>query len=331
MAEETLPIMAEETAPIMSEEAAAGGLQEQAMADEESKFDSFFNYIRRNFDKSRTSAMFGQLHYSLLKVLKNPFSVGYTSHYLSYLVMVEAINRSSDTDISVPTHLRVTNDPGPNDKPVDTKALKYLAQSERPADELLADIMGGGHDVWMNGHKAGAQQNRLGVFPAPGPPVGDEGTPDLGPRESTVRQEDYTCELPERLVWMGCDVDEIPIPPLIDIQRHLEPYLTKLQSIWSIRLGLDKERRLLRFWSLENQICNAIDDMISDRHRQEFRSMFLDWIKGCFDVEQSTDFWHFHCICYLAETEGFRTMSEERARDIKAEHIDTGAWEGSAT
>lgn len=146
------------------------------------------------------------------------------------------------------------------------------------------------------------------------------------PRGPKALRNQNTRELSARAIWKGCDVDEIPIPPVVNIQQHLEPYLAKLQGIWMIWLGLNKERRVLLFRSQEKQSRNETDDMVSDRHRQEFRYIFLSWVQECLDFNQSTDFMEFHCENYRDETESWRKMSEEVVVGLKEQYIDKGVW-----
>lgn len=133
-------------------------------------------------------------------------------------------------------------------------------------------------------------------------------------------------DLSARAIWKGCDVDEIPIPPVISIQRHLEPYLPRLEVIWTMSLSLSKERRALLFRTQEKQGRDKTDDMISDRHRQEFCYLFLTWVQECLVSEKSGDFMKFHCENYRDETECWRNMSEDVVTGLKERFVDEGVW-----
>lgn len=184
----------------------------------------------------------------------------------------------------------------------------------------------------MNRYKLAAKLTPLIATPLPKtniPPKGaDLAKPEITimPRELKAPRNPNTRELSARVVRKGCDVDEILIPPIVNIQRDLEPYLPKLQAMWTVWLGLNKERRVLTFRCQTKQNRDETDDMVSDRHRQEFRYIFLSWVQDCLFCQHSGDFMMFHCYHYKDETEGWRRMSEEVAVDLKERFIDRGVW-----
>ncbi|KAI1165364.1 hypothetical protein F5B18DRAFT_669706 [Nemania serpens] len=301
------------------------------MANPKDPFASFWTYLLDNFDKNRRGQMLDHLHHSVLKELQNPFSVGYTPQYLAYRAIIDAMSLVCNADISVTKHPRVRNDPQPDDQPVNAEGLRYLVESGQTRGELLLDILEGGR-ASVDRHKLAARLNSLKASLSSGTEAPPKETDMVKsevmiiPRGPKALRNQNTRELSARAIWKGCDVDEIPIPPVVNIQQHLEPYLAKLQGIWMIWLGLNKERRVLLFRSQEKQSRNETDDMVSDRHRQEFRYIFLSWVQECLDFNQSTDFMEFHCENYRDETESWRKMSEEVVVGLKEQYIDKGVW-----
>jgi hypothetical protein len=134
------------------------------------------------------------------------------------------------------------------------------------------------------------------------------------------------CELSVKAIFKGCDVDEIPIPPIINIRRHLEPHLPGLQETWKIWLAIDVERRALIFRSQEKANRVEADNMVSDRHRQEFRYIFLAYVQECLETGKSSNFIDFHNEDYRDETDTWRNMAEKLAVEIKQHYIDKGKW-----
>ncbi|KAJ8110916.1 hypothetical protein ONZ43_g5750 [Nemania bipapillata] len=301
------------------------------MAELKEPFASFWAYIRGNFDEDRVNKMLDHLHHSLLHELQNPFAVGYTPQHLAYRVVIKAMSHVCNMDLLAAKHPMVRNQPQPDDQPVNIDGLKYLADSGQLRGELLLDILEGG--------RASANRHKLSAMLDP-PKAMTQSRATL--REKASRSKDTRSriiprgpneprnpnnrELSERAIWRGCDVDEIPIPTIVNINRHLEPHLPKLQSIWMIWLGLDKGRRVLIFRSQEKEGRHGIDDMVADRHRQEFRFIFLSYIQECLDFKRSCDFMKFHCEGYKAETDSWREMSEEVVVALKQDYVDQGEW-----
>jgi hypothetical protein len=133
-------------------------------------------------------------------------------------------------------------------------------------------------------------------------------------------------DLCSRAVFKGCDVDEIPIPPLIDISRDLAPYLPQLRGFWLLCLDVDIQRRMLKFRTQEKAERQELDDMVSARHRQEFRYMFLCYLQECLEFDQSSSFLEFHNESYKDETECWRRMAEKEIVSIKKQYVDNGKW-----
>ncbi|KAI1193679.1 hypothetical protein F5X97DRAFT_313245 [Nemania serpens] len=301
------------------------------MADQKEPFASFWTYICNDFKEGLQRQMLDHLHQSLLKELRNSFAIGYTPQYLAYRTILDAMSHVCNSNISVTKHPKVRNKPQPGDQPVNTEGLRYLAESGQTRGELLLDILEGGR-ASVNRYKLAAKLTPLIATPLPKtniPPKGaDLAKPEITimPRELKAPRNPNTRELSARVVRKGCDVDEILIPPIVNIQRDLEPYLPKLQAMWTVWLGLNKERRVLTFRCQTKQNRDETDDMVSDRHRQEFRYIFLSWVQDCLFCQHSGDFMMFHCYHYKDETEGWRRMSEEVAVDLKERFIDRGVW-----
>ncbi|KAI1148320.1 hypothetical protein F4825DRAFT_470482 [Nemania diffusa] len=308
------------------------------MAELKEPFASFWAYLRNNFDEARVSQMLNHLHGSLLTELQNPFAVGYTPQYLAYRAVVSSMSHVCNTDIAVAKHPRVSNEPQLDDRPVNIEGLKYLAESGETRGELLLDILEGGR-ASVNRHKLFTKLNPPKAIASPRTEVPSKKTSHIkGTKNTDVAKSPIiprgpkglrnrnTRELSALAVWKGCDVDEIPIPTVINISRHLEPHLSKLQDVWGIWLNIDKERRVMAFRSQEKKTRNEIDDMASDRHRQEFRYIFLSYVQECLEFNRSSDFLEFHHGSYKQETESWRKMSEDVVVGLKEHYVDQGMW-----
>ncbi|KAI1129506.1 hypothetical protein F5Y10DRAFT_264045 [Nemania abortiva] len=308
------------------------------MADFKEEFVSFWAHLRDNFGEDRINQMLDHLPGSLLEQLQNPFAKGYTSRYLAYRTVIGSMNHVCGTDISVIKHPRVGNEEQPGDQPVNTDGLKYLVESGHVREELLLDILEGGRNsvsrhrlaTTLNPPKANPSFGTIASSSKVSGPAGTQTTNAMGsrtiPREPKAFRNNNARDISAKALWKGCDVDEIPIPSVVKVGQHLEPYLSKLQAIWMIHLGVDKERRVLIFRSQGKQSRHKIDDLSSDRHRQEFRFIFLSYIIYCLKFNESVDFMGFHCEHYKEETESWRKMAEGVVKDLKEKYVDKGVW-----
>ncbi|KAI8954454.1 hypothetical protein F4801DRAFT_575529 [Xylaria longipes] len=193
--------------------------------------------------------------------------------------------------------------------------LRYLAKSGRTGGKLLLDILEGGrasfnrcmltialnralaaHKPGENLEDAGSPTTPLVIYPTT--------TPGFVPREQSVTTYRNPRALLDRAIWKGCDVDAIPIPNAM---------------MW---LDLDIVDRVLKFRSKEKElgpeeIRDYVDDMVSDRRRQEFRFIFLKYIQSCLLRGESVDFMDFYIIHYISRTETCKEESEKLARLLK--------------
>jgi len=333
------------------------------MAELAEPFASFWAFLHSNFADETINQMLDGLPRSLESELQNPFTVGYTPKYLAYRTVVNSmslacmgscsrrlplyeyanfIQIAGNIDIAAAEHPAVNNEPQPGDQPVNVEGLEYLLHSGQKGSDLLLDILEGGR-ASVNRHRIAAA---LGSSNKPNATEPCMTTPHTHihnqlPRErepTVIKQEETRVpihgrrahrnhrDLSSRAVFKGCDVDEIPIPPVVHIPRDLEPYLPRLQTIWKLSFSVNRKRRVLVFKSTEKEGRSAVDDMVSDRHRQEFRIIFLTYIQQCLDCNRPHSFIEFHDDNYKAETDGWRKMAEEMAMDIKERHIDSGRW-----
>ncbi|KAJ8127086.1 hypothetical protein O1611_g6554 [Lasiodiplodia mahajangana] len=127
--------------------------------------------------------------------------------------------------------------------------------------------------------------------------------PDSSPNKSPRGSPNYeTRSWAASAALGGCsDVVEIPIPAVIKISRHVEPYFSQLQDTYMIWLKINKDRRVLICRSQEERRLQ-LDQMILDRHLQEFRSTFLSYVLNCIEMDQSRDFKAYHRKKYIRET-----------------------------
>ncbi|KAI3332384.1 hypothetical protein HD806DRAFT_546491 [Xylariaceae sp. AK1471] len=305
------------------------------MAELTEPFASFWTFLRNNLDESRFNQMLDGLHHSLDRELQNPFAVGYTPKYLAYRTVLDSWTRGCGTDSSATKHPKINNEPQPNDQPVNIEGLKYLLQSGQERGPLLLDILEGGRASVIR-HKLATALNPPKTMAPPNPAPFNEAFGQTVPQPTNQIERKFIPrgpkgpknrrDLSSKAVFKGCDVDEIPIPPLINISRDLEPYIPKLQNIWMIWLNIDVQRRVLIFRSQEKGSRQESDDMVSDRHRQEFRYMFLSYIQECLEFNQSSNFLEFHNENYRDETESWRKMAEEVVVGIKQQYVDNGKW-----
>ncbi|KAI0098794.1 hypothetical protein GGR51DRAFT_565492 [Nemania sp. FL0031] len=110
-------------------------------------------------------------------------------------------------------------------------------------------------------------------------------------------------------------IDEIYIPTLVDIRRHLQPHFPHLEDTYMIWLKLNKDRRIVAFGP-QDDACLQLDPMALDRHRQEFRWMILSYVWNCLDMDQSRDFKTYHQRVYTHETRSWRDQADWLARNL---------------
>ncbi|TRX93775.1 hypothetical protein FHL15_005451 [Xylaria flabelliformis] len=227
-------------------------------------------------------------------------------------------------DIFATEHPRVDNEPE-IDGSIYIKGLRYLVESGQTGQELLLDILEGGRrsvdrfrlstalDWELEEHEL--SENATETYSLPIPLFVDTtAASDIVSREHKVTTYHNPRPLLDRAIWKGCDVDAIPIPAYVCITEDLEPHIRKLEAIWGLWLDLDKEHRVLKFRSKERKVRREFDDMISDRHRQEFRLIFLKYIQRCRLEKRSKDFMEYHTTFYRHKTDDNRKRSEGIAK-----------------
>ncbi|KAI1753940.1 hypothetical protein F4782DRAFT_528870 [Xylaria castorea] len=250
------------------------------------------------------------------------------------------MRRAFSIEVFATEHPRVKNEQE-NDGLVRIKGLRYLLESGQTGEQLLLDILEGGRGGSVSRFRlttaldqAFATHERLRLTttldqalttyepgeiseeaesPAASLLVDTTATADIVPRERKVTTYHNPRALPDRAIWKGCDVDAIPIPGAVSIGKDLEPHITQLEAMWMLWLYLDTRRRVLKFRSKEKEIRHYVDDMVSDRHRQEFRFIFLKYIECCLSNDQSEDFMDFHMDYYEYRTDLCREESERVA------------------
>ncbi|KAI0550610.1 hypothetical protein F4679DRAFT_199383 [Xylaria curta] len=227
-------------------------------------------------------------------------------------------------DISATEHPRVNNEPE-IDGSAYIKGLRYLVKSGQTGRELLLDILEGGRrsvdrfklNTALNlelGERESSDDEEI-FIPATPSSMDTTAILDILPREHKLTTYHNPRPLPDRAIWKGCDVDAIPIPASIRIAEVLEPHIPKLEAFWGLWLDLDKKHRVLKFRSKEKKVHHDLDNLISDRHRQEFRLIFLKYIQCCLSGG-SEDFMQFHMNFYKYKTDADRKRSEKVARRL---------------
>ncbi|KAI1741387.1 hypothetical protein F4680DRAFT_416643 [Xylaria scruposa] len=235
------------------------------------------------------------------------------------------MHQAFSIDILATGHPRVKNEPA-IDGYISIKGLRYLVDFGQMGQELLLDIFEGGRRSvdrfrlrtalnWELGECESGDAGEISI-PASPPFIDTTAISDTVPRGWKIATYHNPRPLPDRAIWKGCDVDAIPIPFSVHITEVLEPHIPKLEAFWGMWLDLDKKHRVLKFRSKEKKVRHDLDDMVSDRHRQEFRLIFLKYIQSRRLGNRSEDFMKFHKNYYRQRTEFCREKSEEAARRL---------------
>ncbi|KAI1818006.1 hypothetical protein GGS20DRAFT_426988 [Poronia punctata] len=283
------------------------------MAELTPSFAAFWAFLHNNFEANHVNRAMDGLHYSLLEELENPFAVGYTPNHLAYRVIHHSMSHACPypSDLATLDHLTVPNAPRPGEQPIDVQGLKYLVQAGHKGRELLLDIFEGGQTAIRRRNLSIA----LTSAKAPKIPVARSATMTAHKPGGKGNQQ-----LSSKPAPRGHDVDEIPIPAVIDIRRDVQPYLPEMQSPMTVRLGISMVRYSLLVRRQEKIASTAVDDMVSDRHRQEFRYLFLLYTKECLESDQSFSVKDFFMANYKGETANTHESIKGLTMYIKQEY-----------